>query len=99
MERDAAFRALIGSAAAVLAAGTVFFRYVEGWSWLDAWFFTVVTVSTVGYGNLVPETATGKIGATVLIFCGIGVIAVAIGQIAERIVARRTRRGGGRGDG
>jgi len=56
-----------------MAAGTVFFRFVEGWSWLDAYFFTAVTVTTVGYGNLVPATALGKIGATVLIFAGIGV--------------------------
>ncbi|MBJ6371580.1 potassium channel family protein [Sedimentitalea arenosa] len=66
----------------VLTLGTVFFRIVEGWSWLDSYFFTVVTVSTVGYGSLVPATALGKIGTTVFIFVGLGVFAVAIQQFA-----------------
>ena len=81
--------ALLALATAIMAAGTVFFRFVEGWSWLDAYFFTAVTVTTVGYGNLVPETAFGKIGATVLIFAGIGVIAATLAALADRMVKRR----------
>lgn len=73
---------LILSLIAVLAAGTVFFRLVEGWSWLDSYFFTVITISTVGYGSLVPATALGKIGTTAFIFVGLGVFAVAIHQFA-----------------
>lgn len=66
----------------VLTMGTAFFHFVEGWSWLDSYFFTVVTISTVGYGSLVPVTALGKIGATVFIFVGLGIFAVAIQQFA-----------------
>lgn len=86
-------RIIIASVIGVIGAGTVFFRFVEGWSWLDAYFFTVVTISTVGYGELVPATAIGKIGTTVLIFTGLGVFAVAIQQFAEYHVKRRTHRG------
>lgn len=75
--------ALLGSLAMVIIGGTAFFRFVEGWSWLDSYFFAVVTLSTVGYGNLVPETALGKIGTTVFIFLGLGVFAAAIQQIAQ----------------
>ncbi|WP_245513993.1 potassium channel family protein [Antarcticimicrobium luteum] len=66
----------------VVGFGTVFFRHVEGWSWLDSYFFTVITISTVGYGELVPVTEIGKIGTTILIFVGLGVFAVAIQQFA-----------------
>jgi len=66
----------------IVALGTVFFHVVEGWTWLDSYFFTVVTISTVGYGSLVPATALGKIGTTVFIFIGLGVFAVAIQQFA-----------------
>jgi voltage-gated potassium channel len=94
----AEIRALVGLAAVLIGGGTVFFRWIEGWAWIDAYFFTVVTVSTVGYGNLVPETAIGKIGATVLIFLGIGVFATAVGLIGRRLVdsrlARKTDRDG-----
>lgn len=73
----------------IIATGTVFFRYVEGWSWLDAYFFTVVTLSTVGYGELVPATALGKIGTTIFIFTGLGVFALTIQQFASFAVKKR----------
>ncbi len=84
--------ALLSTLLLILAGGTVFFRHVEGWSWLDAYFFTVVTLSTVGYGSLVPATAAGKIGTTVMIFLGLGVFALVIQQVAAYAVARRLRR-------
>ncbi len=67
--------------AALIAGGTVYFAHVEGWSWLDSYFFTVVKLSTVGYGNIVPVTAAGKIGTTVFILLGLGIFAVVIQQI------------------
>ena len=73
----------------IVFAGTVFFHAVEGWTWLDSYFFTVITLSTVGYGSLVPATALGKIGTTVFIFLGLGVFAVAIQQFG--IFAMRKR--------
>ncbi|MBK0327049.1 two pore domain potassium channel family protein [Rhodobacteraceae bacterium F11138] len=66
----------------IIASGTVFFHFVEGWSWLDSYFFTVVTISTVGYGQLVPATALGKLATTALIFVGLGVFVIAIQQFA-----------------
>lgn len=76
--------------AGVVVIGTLFFRMVEGWSWLDAYFFTVVTLSTVGYGNLVPVTAIGEIGTTVLIFAGLGICAAAIQQLSHFTIHRRS---------
>lgn len=83
------FSILLGSLATIIASGTLFFRFVEKWSWLDSYFFTVVTLSTVGYGNLVPQTALGKVGTTVLIFAGLGIFALVIQQFGERAVQRR----------
>ena len=73
----------------IVGSGTVFFRAVEGWSWLDAYFFTVVTISTVGYGSLVPVTALGKIGTTFFIFIGLGIFAVAIQQFGVYTMRKR----------
>ena len=88
MNREA-FSILLGVLAAIIGLGTMFFRFVEGWSWLDAYFFTVVTLSTVGYGNLVPATALGKIGTSALIFVGLGVFALAIQQLGHVTLRRR----------
>ncbi len=75
--------------ATVILSGTVFFRFVEGWNWIDSYFFTVVTLSTVGYGSLVPATTLGKIGTTVFIFLGLGIFAVAIQQFGSFAVRKR----------
>ncbi len=80
---------LVLSVVFVVVSGTVFFHYVERWSWLDSYFFTVITISTVGYGNLVPATAIGKIATTVLIFFGLGIFAVAIQQFGLFAMRKR----------
>lgn len=80
---------LILTLVAIIAAGTVFFRLVEGWSWLDSYFFSVVTLSTVGYGELVPQTPAGKIGTTVFILVGLGIFAVAIQQFGVFAMRKR----------
>ncbi|RYG92149.1 two pore domain potassium channel family protein [Loktanella sp. IMCC34160] len=101
--KNEAVLVLIGLLATIVAGGTVFFHAVEGWSWVDSYFFTVVTLSTVGYGNLVPVTVMGKIGTTVMIFLGLGVFALAIQQfghvtIQRRLEARRKAREAQRND-
>jgi len=75
----------------IIASGTVFFHYVEGWSWVDSYFFTVVTLSTVGYGELVPASPLGRIATTGFIFVGLGVFALAIQQFGHFHVKKRER--------
>ncbi len=69
--------------APVVGVGTVFFHMVEGWSWVDSYFFSVITLSTVGYGSLVPATTLGKLGTTVFIFVGLGIFAFVIQQVGK----------------
>lgn len=80
---------ILSLALSLLGGGTVFFHYWEGWAWVDAWLFTVVTVSTVGYGNLVPATTIGKLVASGMIIAGIGVFALLGNEVAERLVRKR----------
>ena len=78
----------------VILGGTIFFKLVEAWSWVDAYYFTVVTISTVGYGDVTPVTDLGKIGATILIFAGLGVFALTLQQVAAEKLAERERHPG-----
>ncbi|WP_297767879.1 potassium channel family protein [uncultured Roseovarius sp.] len=84
-------RTLIALLVMVIASGTVFFRLVEGWSWIDSYFFTVVTLSTVGYGNLVPATVLGKIGTTLFIITGLGIFAAAIQRFGYHAILKREK--------
>ena len=57
-----------------MLSGTVFFTLVEGWSVLDSFYFSVTTLTTVGFGDPAPATAAGKIFPIVYILVGLGVI-------------------------
>ncbi|MFK7938172.1 MAG: potassium channel family protein [Roseovarius sp.] len=85
------FMSILSALVFIIVSGTVFFHFVEGWSWVDSYFFTVVTLSTVGYGELVPATPLGRIATTVFIFVGLGVFALAIQQFAHMHVKKRER--------
>jgi hypothetical protein len=67
-------RALFALAAAVLAVGVVFYSRVEGWSVVDSAYFCVVTLGTVGYGDVTPTTDLGKLFTTVYIIVGLSII-------------------------
>ena len=47
-----------------IAVGTVVFRQLEGWSILDSLYLTAQTVTTVGFGDIAPRTAAGRLFAT-----------------------------------
>jgi voltage-gated potassium channel Kch len=46
----------------------------ENWSVIDALFFSVTTLTTTGYGNLVPETELGKVFTMLYVLLGAGII-------------------------
>jgi hypothetical protein len=75
-----------------LLTGTIFYWVVEGWSLLDAVYFSVVTLATVGYGDFSPKTAPGKLFTMVYIVVGIGLLAAFANAFAKRWVDRRIRR-------
>jgi voltage-gated potassium channel len=51
--------------------GTLSYRLLEGLSLLDALYLTVITLSTVGYGDVVPHTTAGKVFTIVLVVVGV----------------------------
>lgn len=91
---DPAMRTLALAVAVVLTIGTFFYWSVEGWSLLDSLYFTVVALSTVGFGDFAPETTFGKVFTILYIFIGVGLImgfATAIVQ-RSRLWARLEER-------
>jgi voltage-gated potassium channel len=86
--------ALIVSAAAVLAvSAAVLERAVDPAfdTFGQALWFSVVTVSTVGYGDLVPESDTGKVIASTLMLTGLGLIPLITSVVVSILVHQRGR--------
>jgi uncharacterized membrane protein len=89
--RDARVRGLLVFAFSMIALATVTFWLLEGWPLLDAAFFAVVTISTVGYGELVPQTVLGKLFAMFYILVGLGVFVAAATAIADALLRRHAQ--------
>jgi voltage-gated potassium channel len=87
--RNPEFRALAAIVGTLLGLGTLFYRQVEGWSWLDSFYFCVITLATVGYGDFSLQTPAGKIFTIIYIFMGIGLLVALFAQLAEAIIAVR----------
>lgn len=81
--KEPQFRAGLVLAIAILLSGTVFYSAVEGWSLIDSLYFSVTTISTVGFGDLSPQTDLGKLFTVVYIFVGVGVFVVLFAQFAK----------------
>ena len=80
------FRAAVVLAGLILLSGTIFYRSVEGWSWIDSLYFSATTISTVGYGDLSPKTEFGKLFTVIYISVGVGVFITVFTQFARALL-------------
>ena len=87
--RDPDFRTLLILVFFTLLTGTIFYSLQEGWSLVDALYFSVTTLTTVGYGDLAPTTTIGKLFTVVYIFSGLGLIAGFINTVATETLSRQ----------
>jgi voltage-gated potassium channel Kch len=76
-------------ALAVLVTGTVFYHIVEKLNWLDSIYFSVITLATVGYGDITPHTNLGKLFTIFYVLTGVGIIATFANLLIRRAALKR----------
>ena len=81
----------------IFIIGTFGFHFIEGWSFVDSFYTTIITLATVGYGDFTPRTAEGKMFAVFVIIFGVGTMLYSFGLISETVIEVRLRRLLGRG--
>jgi len=79
------FRTLFLLTLIMLLSGTLFYHKAEGFSYIDSLYFCVMTLTTVGSTDLVPQTTFGKLFTIVYTFAGIGIIFGFIYYVAKGI--------------
>ena len=72
--------------AIVITIGAVLYHWLEGWSWLDSFYFVVVTLTTIGYSDFSPTTPATKL---ITIFYGLNGVIILL-MLFD--VVRRVRR-------
>src|SRR5512141_2724001 len=75
----------------IMLTGTLGFMKLEGLSLTDAVYFSIVTVATVGYGDITPVTQTGKILAIILIITGVGTFLGVVANSTDMLLNKREK--------
>jgi len=74
---------------AIVGIGTVHFHYAEKWSWTDSFYFTGMTLTTVGYGDLHPTKDSTKIFTVFYTILAIGAFLYAVSNLTEELFKKR----------
>ena len=72
----------------VLAAGTAGYNWIEGWPLIDCLYMTVITISTVGFGEVHTLSHDGQLFTILLIFFGVTAAALSLTALFEYFVLR-----------
>jgi voltage-gated potassium channel Kch len=88
--RDPETKALPFVAAALVLTGTIFYWRFEDWTIVESLYFSIVTLTTVGYGDLTPTSAGTQIFTIFYILTGIGVFVALLASVAQQYIAQKT---------
>ena len=71
----------------LLIGGAFLFSHLEGWTWIQGFYFSTMTVTTVGYGDFVPGTDPGRLVASIYALVTIPFVFFCIGIMGEVVFA------------
>lgn len=86
--RKTEVRGLLWVTLLILLSGTWFYYQFEPTitTWVDAYYFTVITLTSIGYGDFSPTTPLTKVFTTFYVFAGLGIIAGLVGLVGTTVV-------------
>lgn len=76
----------------LIGGGTTGYTLIEGWTAFESLYMTIITLATVGYKEVYDLSFNGKVFTIVLIVCGTGVLAYAIGSMLQFMVEGQLHR-------
>lgn len=86
-----AVKNLVLSIICLIFISAVFYHYLEGWTWIDSVYATILTITTVGHSILVPSSTISKIYTSVIAFIGIAMVLTLFGIVSSHYVTLVTK--------
>jgi len=77
---------IVATLISILLAGVLGYHLIEGWSWFDALYMTVITLATVGYGEIHQLSFPGRVFTIFLIFSGMGILLYGVTELTAFMV-------------
>ena len=75
-----------------MAIGTIVFHRLESWTWIQSFYFSVVTITTVGYGDFTPSTDASRLFTAIYILVGVSIGLVTLSLIGSAILRTREKK-------
>ena len=70
----------------VVAAGTVGFHLLEGWTWFDGFYMVVTTLTTIGYQEVHPLSHAGRVFNVFVILAGVSLVLLGVGALSQALL-------------
>ena len=75
-----------------IGIGTVVFHRLESWNWIQSFYFSVVTITTVGYGDFIPTNDFSRLFTAIYILVGVSIGLVTLSVIGSEIIRKREQK-------
>lgn len=76
----------------LLLFGTLGYHFLEGWNFLDSFYMTLITISTIGYGEVHRLSQSGRLFTSLLIIFGVGTVGYAAGAFTQSVLEGQLRK-------
>ena len=95
MDRRLVYRAALiaGLLAIAMVGGALGFRFIEGYPWGDAFYMTLITITTVGYSEIHPLSQAGRLFNSVLILYGVSAMFFSVGAVTQSVIELELHQG------
>ena len=76
----------------LIGIGTICYRFLEDWTWIQSFYFSVTTLTTVGFGDLHPTSDGSRLFTAFYILVGVTIAIGSIGVIGSNYIHKREER-------